>query len=345
MSSANKGEWSEFYLLLKLLVDREIYSADENINRLEKSRRPIIKIFGDNGLEYRLDKKSVVQIFCNDELRGKVAAAEVSADAEYIYNAIMNGKKNFEIYGADELMKKYLREKIKESSNKKSDIIFQVHDVSTGENPVCRYSVKSYLGGAPSLFNAGVSTNFKFELPNMTDAQISEINSKALADRLKFIDEIKFVGVINETFSGNLSLICTSLEKCLAEMLKIYYRDRISDCAEIVLQLEKNNFMKLERPDAYRYKIKKFLCAAALGMTAGNEWDGREDAADGYIIVKKDGEILAYHLLTRNDFETYLLNHTRLETGSTDKHKFGKVYVENGRNFINLNLQVRFKKF
>ena len=78
-------------------------------------------------------------------------------------------------------------------------------------------------------------------------------------------------------------------------------------------------------------------------MTAAVEWNGHEEADNGYIIVKKGGEILAYHLLTRDTFETYLLNHTRLDTPSTTRHNFGKVYAEDGKFFMNLNLQIRFK--
>jgi len=344
MSAANKGEWSEFYVLLKLLADRNIFSADENMKRIESGRRPIKKIFGDSGLEYRLDKSGNVKIFCNDELRGTVAADEVATAAEKILTAIINGKKIFEIDGADELMKKFWRNKIKADSRKKADIKIQVHDVSTGEDPICRYSIKSYLGSPPTLFNASHSTKFKFELPDVTGAQIDEINSiKKFADKLKLIGRLNFIGVTNKIFAGNLSLICTSLEKYLAEMLKFFYRGGCTNCADLVIKLEENNFMKLERVDAYRYKIKKFLSAAALGMTAAAEWNGREEADNGYIIVKKGGEVVAYHLLTRDTFETYLLNNTKFETPGTDKHNFGKVYVEEGKFFIDLNLQVRFK--
>ena len=125
-------------------------------------------------------------------------------------------------------------------------------------------------------------------------------------------------------------------------MLKIYYRGACTTCAELVIKLEQNNFMNLERVDAYRYKIKKFLSAAALGMTASVDWNGREDADNGYIIVKKNGEVAAYHLLTRDNFETYLLNNTKLDTPSTRRHNFGKIYVDGGKYFINLNLQIRF---
>ena len=72
-------------------------------------------------------------------------------------------------------------------------------------------------------------------------------------------------------------------------------------------------------------------------------WNGLDEANGGYIIVKDDGEILAYHLYDRNSFENYLLENTKFETGDMDRHNFGKIFIEGQRQFINLNLQVRFK--
>ncbi|WP_155729871.1 HpaII family restriction endonuclease, partial [Streptobacillus moniliformis] len=44
-----------------------------------------------------------------------------------------------------------------------------------------------------------------------------------------------------------------------------------------------------------------------------------------------------------NYFEKYLFKKTKYETASTSRHGFGEVYSENGEDFINLNLQVRFR--
>ena len=77
-------------------------------------------------------------------------------------------------------------------------------------------------------------------------------------------------------------------------------------------------------------------------MMPSKKWSGQDEANGGYIIVKESGEVLAYHLYNRNMFENYLLNNTKLETGSTSKHKFGTVYHEGTSDYINLNLQIRF---
>lgn len=72
-------------------------------------------------------------------------------------------------------------------------------------------------------------------------------------------------------------------------------------------------------------------------------YNGIDESNGGYIIVKESGEILAYHLYNRDNFESYLLENTKLDTPSTSKHNFGTIYTENERKFINLNLQIRFK--
>ena len=51
-----------------------------------------------------------------------------------------------------------------------------------------------------------------------------------------------------------------------------------------------------------------------------------------------------YATINRNEFENYLLNNTKFETGSTSRHGFGSIYKDNGKYYLKLNLQVRFIK-
>ena len=44
MLTGNKGEWSEIYVLFRLLADGKIYAADGELNKLEDIYFPIIKI-------------------------------------------------------------------------------------------------------------------------------------------------------------------------------------------------------------------------------------------------------------------------------------------------------------
>lgn len=86
------------------------------------------------------------------------------------------------------------------------------------------------------------------------------------------------------------------------------------------------------------------LTDIALGLMPSKVWSGTYDATGGYLVVKKNGQILCYHIYNRNDFENYLFFNTKLETASTSKYDFGELYEENGNIYFKLNLQIRFSK-
>ena len=79
-------------------------------------------------------------------------------------------------------------------------------------------------------------------------------------------------------------------------------------------------------------------------MMPSKIWNGLDEANGGYIIVKEDGDVVAYHIYNRDAFEAYLLENTKFERGSTSKHDFASIYKDStDQKFINLNLQIRFK--
>ena len=352
--SGNKGEWSELYVLIKLLADGKIYSADENLTKNEDCYMPILKIFRTEQktrhIEYRCSNANFVAVYLNDILIRQISTSELARTATFFYNAIVHGKGEgaFGIIYAENFMKNLECEKLKVSSERKSDITMEVHDPFTEYKRICGFSIKSNLGSPPTLFNASQSTNFKFEVRNITEAEILQINSingrSKVKERVKVIGSLKFVSVVSKTFEQNLFFIDTQMDKFLAEILKLYYAENISDCSELSKILDERDPLNFQVKNLYAHKLKKFLCAVALGLNPTKIWNGNDEANGGYIIVKEDGEILAYHLYNRNNFEDYLLQNTKLDTASTSRHNFGKIYVEGDKKFINLNLQVRFKK-
>ena len=44
MIKGNKGEWSEFYTFIKLLADKQLNGADENLQKVADIFYPILKI-------------------------------------------------------------------------------------------------------------------------------------------------------------------------------------------------------------------------------------------------------------------------------------------------------------
>lgn len=78
----------------------------------------------------------------------------------------------------------------------------------------------------------------------------------------------------------------------------------------------------------YEHKMKVSLLDATLSMTPSKEWKGRYDANGGYLVVRKDGEIVCYHFYNRNDVEDYLYHNTRFEHGSRTRHNFSSLFRE-----------------
>lgn len=352
--TANKGEWSEFYTLIRLLAEGKIYTVKENLVKDDKCFLPILKIFRNESdrhhIEYRREtgnSTNQVDLYLNDEFRGSICISVLTQMANRLYKAITEGEGTFEIESAADIMQTLECQRIKAVSVDKSDIRMLLHDPMTNYERICGYSIKSDIGNPPTLFNASQATNFKFEiLTDLTSERIEEINSingsGKIKKRIRSIGLIKFVGVTNENFARNLRFVDTQMEKILAEMLKKYYSEDKSNCVELSASLEESDPLNLKTEKIYPHKLKKFLCAVALGLNPTRIWDGTDEANGGYLIVRDNGEIVAYHLHDRSGFENYLLNNTKFDTPSSTRHRFGVIYSEGNRNFINLNFQIRF---
>ena len=328
----NRGEWSELYALLKILADGKVDA--------EKSSLPVTKIFREDvagfKLEFRL-QKNFVERYQNGDRVWKIKSSEFAEAAKRILLGINlggDGKISFEIHGAEKILQMLGLTKIKAPANKKSDLELEIYDTFTGAKFVRGYSIKSDLGSPPTLFNASQATNFRFKVFGVDDALAEKINSietrKKIQDRLSMIERLEFDSVCKKIFADNLSLVDSNMEKILGEMLKIFYVERIADCADLATELERRDPLKRGLENFYRVKIKKFLCAVALGLRPATKWNGLDEANGGYLIVDKRGELSVFTLHNRDEFETYLLNNTRLETPSTNRHNFGTIHAGGG---------------
>jgi hypothetical protein len=268
---------------------------------------------------------------------------------------------------------------LKAKSSDKADIRIVVHDLHTGLKPKLGFSIKSLLGGKSTLFNAGAGTNFIFRIvkPDSTVLNFQKINTDTLRQskikkkdrkislRLNSIEnfklKIEFVKIQSENLQLNLVLIDSQLPEILASLVYNYYKTGKSKVKELLEEINQQNPMNFDQSmnhPFYEYKIKNFLTESALGMTPEDVWDGVYDATGGIIIVKRSGDLACYHIYNKNEFQEYLMNNTFLEQPATSEDdnnpgfadvqkkkpfKFGWIYEDNGKLYIKLNLQVRFK--
>ena len=361
MLKGNKGEWSEVYVLLRLLSDGKIYAADSELNKLEDVYFPIIKIIREEtkGEIKEYTTGEMISIYINGSKVKELPASEFESESGNLLNEInsKDSKGAFSVESTQNFMDKILCYKLSAPATDKSDITVKIVDVNTGYSPTVGFSIKSELGSSPTLLNAGKTTNFIYKIVHNYPDLIREANEiykvsggknhtdvrGRISKIIKENGTLEYRKMNNKVFEDNLVLIDSNMDKIIAETLLYFYKDGISNCNEMVEKLEQENPMNYGNVNAYRYKFKKFLTAVALGMKPATLWDGLDEATGGYIVVTKEGNVLAYHIYNRNYFEEYLLSNTKYETASTSRHDFGEVYSENGEDFIKLNLQVRFR--
>lgn len=350
----NKGEWSELYAFFKLLADGRLYCGDGFLNRYDDKFYPILKIFRDdsvsrNTYEVKTAKNNIL-------VSGKTINIEIPQQlfenqAKELLENIKNIN-NVDFSYLEPFMKMIDCNTVKAKSTDKADIRIVIHNLQTGSKPELGYSIKSKLGAASTLINSNKDgTNFIYRINGIGLSEAGQFNTYTkFKNKFEYLNSINatvsYCNVANETLHNNLTLLDLGIERIIAEALLIYYSGKanmLSDVFEIITQNDPLNITDHTDQPMYIYKVKQFLLAFALGMTASKRWYGTFNANGGYIVVKEDGDIICYHFFDRNDLEDYLFYNTRFETPSTSRHEFGEIYKDGDDFFLKLNLQIRFK--
>ncbi len=351
---ANKGEWSEFYAFLKILEQRKINAADSDLQTILDKFFVFKKIEKDTKI-FDLTQLNIGIYDSNNILLKEFLDKELPNKIIKIFNKIQTAQTTtFEIEEATDLMENLLCSSIKAGSGNKADINGVIYDRISDKEAILGFSVKSMIGGASTLLNAGKTTNFIFEVDNIKSEQITELNSintkSKVQDRIKSIlkngGKFKFIKVAKQEFESNLKKIDTIAPIIISQMLFDFFQGKANKILDLVGLLQNSELLQLYNLSVadYEFKVKNLLVASALGMVPSKVWDGFTKAHGGYIVIKNDGEVVCYHLYNREEFLTYLYKNTKFESASTSRHDYGKLYEENGKIFFNLNLQIRFIK-
>lgn len=359
MLTGNKGEWSEIYTLLKILADKQLYAGDKDLNKVEGLIFPIIKVLrAESNGTYEFSYEDSLVLVKNGFIEYKIPISDFHKQASSLLSSLKEATgRSFSFPDTEKFINSFDCRSLKASSSVKTDIQVIIHDLRTGVNPLLGFSIKSQLGGASTLLNAGKTTNFIYRISGITlaESEIEQINlissSSKIMDRISSIvskgGKLKFVKTESSTFGNNLVLIDSALPSILSQMLYTFFTSKTTTTNELLDQITASNPLDFDLSSDhpfYSYKIKRFLTDVALGMMPSKVWTGELDATGGYLVVKEDGGILCYHIYNRNDFEDYLVNNTKFETASSSRHGFGTIYVENSEPYFNLNLQIRFIK-
>lgn len=351
--TGNKGEWSELYTLLRLLSQGRVHAANDKVEKIEEVYYPIVSIDREETKGNRID-----YVICDNNISVQegertivfVDRKDVEKMADKLLEEIAKHHGSFELEEVADFANGIKVTKLKAPSTDTTDISMKIKDIHTNSEQHIGFSIKSEVGNSPTLLNAGQTTNFIYKVKGISTKQaeaINQINTKTkIKDRIQKIKEfggtLEYSGMNHAGFKRNLIMVDSSMPQIIGNILLYYYCEEIKDCASLVKMAGERDPLDYGDAAMYEYKFKKFLCSCALGLKPAKKWDGLDEANGGYIIVKADGEVLAYHIYNRNHFEQYLLDNTVLERASTNRHEYMGIYEENGEMYIKLNLQVRF---
>lgn len=309
--------------------------------REEQKGQSIDYVITDENINIEVQSKTIMT----------VSRKELDDSANRLLREISAHSGSFELEEIADFVNGIKVTKIKAPSSDTTDISMQIEDIHTNYIRNVGFSIKSEVGNAPTLLNAGKTTNFIYKITDITSEQAEEINAintkTKIKDRVKAIKDfggcISYADMEHQGFKRNLIMVDSSMPQIIGNMLLYYYEEDVKECDKLVKLAGERDPLGYGDAMMYEYKFKKFLCSCALGMKPAKKWDGLDEANGGYIIVKADGEILAYHIYNRNFFEQYLLDNTILERASTSRHEYMSLYEEDEEMFIKFNLQVRFR--
>lgn len=369
----NKGEWAEFYVMLKLLGEGKLYTADNMLKKKLDSYLDVLKIirqeFETQVLEYIVDQDNAIVTV---KPQGSEAVLATIPMQEFEDNAVtlfegLKRVKGMSVAAPDSVCefakiiyvskpKAPAVKALKKQFGGKNDIFIEVRDGQTAIVSVMGFSIKSKFGHNPTLFNAGSSSQYLFKLLGCDDAKMDEFNAISdgkggrgwsLCREYLFSHSIRaeFARTQYLTYNENLFLVRESMPKIMAWCVydRLLRSNAEHGVKETVERMSAVNPLGVGNPAVYYEKaIKDFLMAGFTGMTAGNKWDGKEQVNGGYIVVMDDGDVICYHSSDREAFRDYLYRNTYFEYVSADKYNWSRIIKIDGEYYLPLNVSVRF---
>ena len=343
----NRGEWSELYVLARVLATGEIRSENQTTESPAFPVLSVIRYLNGANHVFRITDGIVQVIGVNDnKVRNTVSQSKLSAQAELLLNKIASGKgRAFAISEADVILTELGLEKVT-GSTEKTDLTISLYDPRINQESDQGFSIKSFIGSKPTLLNASGVTNFDYKiLQNLTNSEAASLN---LLGPIELVSTLNQNGYdiqplsMDERFKENLKMIDSEMDTLLAEIVLASYAGKgrkMSDILGILVERNPLSYPETNCQVRYTHKIKDLLEAVALGMRPSEPWTGQTEAKGGNLIVTSTGKILCYHALDKDSLRTHLFENTFIDTPSRRRHKFGSIT----NNVLALNFQIRFR--
>ena len=355
VKTKNKGEWTELYAFLKILNDRELKLADKNLNIINHANHfNVTKVttLNSEASYYLLENDWVLVKNDSTGIEEKIRVSDFlnSTVLSDLAHSIRSGSRTFTMPEFDMIQDKLGISMVKGgNSQQKSDIVLDInnHQILKKDEG---FGIKSYLGSKPTLLNASGNTNFIFEILNLQESHIDQVNAintrTKLKDRIEKIHALggtfKFSKIETESMAYNLSMVDSFMPNIISSMLQEFYFNRSNAISTNLENIFKQGHTFDTDLISLQVKVKRLLMSILLGFFAGKKWDGN-DVSNGIIVVKETGDQVGFHMTDKKSLENYLFENIKFDTPSTTRHRYGNLILENdGKVYFKLNMQLRF---
>lgn len=355
--SGNIGEWGEAFALLHLLAHNRLYNADSHGRRIDTE-------YGDVEAIYRTEANNVELelIVCHDDIEVVQDGRSVLripkddfADAAHNLFLGMKGQGTTAEHPEQEFLKRLGCERLKASSLMKADMSALIRDGFLSSRVRRDFSIKTVVGGDPSLANASGQSYIDYELPGFNaekaEAVMSVVDGSWVVERTRMVlalcGSVSPVPVVRSPiFQRNLRRCYWCAPEVVGLALLYGQLHRGKPVIESIADLMARNPLDFapEEYEDYDVAVRRYLWGIVFDLDPGQPWHGPSQV-DGYLLVTDDEQVLAYQVSRQRSFENYLLLHTHWDTPSTRRYKdIGRVWQreDDGQWMYTLNSVIRY---
>ena len=343
----NRGEWSELYALLHILGTGKIRSSTRDEDAFDFEVVSVSLIIDGVNHTFRIKESDIELIDTTSNIVIELVPRSQLLDQSKLLLAKIKTEKgrSFAIPVMAQIMSLLRIDKVAGSSEK-SDLSLKIYDPRIKRETEQGFSIKSFVGGKPTLLNAAGTTNIDFTIAGkISDADIIELNKLGPIEIVTSLYEFGCrltAPQMDNRFVENLRMIDSQMDLLLAHIVLASFQGKgrgMNDILQILVSTNPLSYPLSNCEIRYVHKIKDLIEAVALGMRPSKPWAGTAEAKGGHLIVTSTGEVICHHALDKDTLRSYLFDNLTIDTPSQKRHKFGKII--NRR--INLNFQIRFK--
>lgn len=313
----NKGERSESYVVLKLAADARLAEGDRALNPRGNNYYRLLKIIlralGNSGARGARERRREIvfpqsknsaentdgggngKIFISngEQNLSESTHSEFKKIAEALLREIRAKKQTGTL--AEFLRAKNLEGFVGKATNgHKSDLQLEILDSGTGTPRALGFSIKSYLGAAPTLVNASAATRIEFRLCGNGNADSpSETEIAALAEKFNAMHEeragkkrkyewCELLGFLREhgvrlefskctepIYEANLMTVDSAFPRVLATLVRNHFEFKKSSFADALGQLVADDPLGLRERFAEKFPAENGAAEMPRTIYAG----------------------------------------------------------------------------